>query len=159
MQTKSENITSNVPPTEVPSVETIKEVGKFTGAFQRFGSNFYHTLVSYGIGKVPAHKTALDAMSALGQAMAEGDSELAAAVGKANKQGDCKLTIKGKSGTVTRSTPLAIIRICQLMDKMHDEKLIVARPNLSQNKRIFKEEHAKYLTDAGQQWLADVETK
>ena len=144
---------ANVPSTAA-TLERVK-LGQFTGAFQRFGVNWFGLLFAYGISKLTAHKIAVDAMSSLGLAMASGNAELAAAISKANKQGESTFKISGKSGLTAHSNALAIIRLCQLLEKVRDEKLFVERPQLPSIKGLLTPEHVEYLEKCAK-WNVEV---
>lgn len=115
--------TQNTPTQETASIAKEKIVaGKFNGAFKTFAANWYHLLKFYGLSEKASHKVAADAMSAMGQAMSK-DSDLSAAVSKANKHGESSFKITGKSGLTKHSYAMSIIRICQLLEKIREEKL------------------------------------
>lgn len=118
--------------------------GKFNGAFKNFASNWYYLLKFYGISEFAAHKVATDAMSALGAAMSK-DSKLEAVVSKANKNGDSSFKIAGKSGLTQHSYAMSLIRVCQLLEKIRDEKLTAKPLKLANLEEFLNQDILGYL--------------
>jgi len=109
-------------------VKVIKiEAGKYNGAFGAFQRSFYHTLVAFGIDRGTAHKIGNDFGADLGRAMASGDADVAAAVGKANKNNESQIKLSGKSSRVVNSNAMNLNRACVLMEAVYKEGLCLKR--------------------------------
>ena len=102
------------------AVETPKEIkcGVFSGAFRLFAASWFSLLTFWGVEKPVAHKLSSDCMSQLGLALSNGDSELAAKIGKAKKNGESAFRISGKSGGTTMHNSMAIIRLVQVLEDL-----------------------------------------
>ena len=134
--------------TQTETVKTNKPItlGVFNGAFKVFASNWFTLLKFYGLSKKSAHKTATDAMSALGMAMSQ-DSKLSAAVSKANKVGESSFKITGNSGLTKHSYAMSIIRICQLLEKIREEGLTAKPLKLANVEEFLTEDLNDYLAE------------
>lgn len=133
------------PSSQTSEVKPI-QVGKFNGSFKNFASNWYYLLKFYGMSPKASHKLASDAMSALGNAMSK-DSKLDAAISKANKDGQSSFKISGKSGLTQHSYAMSIIRTCQLLEKIREEKLTYKPLKLADMDDFMQPDLLKYIAE------------
>lgn len=101
------------------------KIGEFTGAFGGFARNWYYDLTAFGMAKSEAHRIAMDAMADLGQAMASGDADVCAKIGKAKKDGTSEFKFGGKSERKRMTPAMSLIRVAQQLAALKAEKLIV----------------------------------
>lgn len=95
-------------------------VGVFSGAHGAFGHSAFLDLLYAGFSKRQAQLMAMDYLADLGNAM-KNDADLASRVGKANKEGQTRIRISGKSGKTLMTRVMAIVRIAQTLDSLHKE--------------------------------------
>lgn len=157
MQTTSNTTAPSVSTTPASDKKDGIILGKFNGAFRVFAANWFGLLVFYGLTKKQSHKIAFDAMSALGTAMAQ-DSELYAKVSKANKNGDGSFKIGGKSGLTQHSNAMKVIRVCQLLEAIREEKLTQKPCKLNDMEQFLSEELSTYVSDC-EQWKVTIVTE
>ena len=125
-------------------------LGQFNGAFKRFADTWFNDLRFYGIDPYAAHKVCNDGMSKLGDAMSK-DATLGAQVSKANKDGNYRFAISGKSDYVKGSNALTLIRISQQLEKLRVEKLLCAPLNITDLRKFIHEDVNNYLKES-QDW-------
>ena len=109
----------NVTTTEKAQVVKMR-VGVFSGAHGAFGHSAFLDLFYAGFSKRQAQLMAMDYVADLGNAM-KNDADLASRVGKANKEGQTRIRISGKSGKTPMTRVMAIVRIAQTLDNLHKE--------------------------------------
>ena len=142
MSTTATTVNPSVQSTEVKPIS----VGKFNGSFKNFAANWFYLLKFYGMSAKSSHKLASDAMSALGNAMSK-DSKLDATVSKANKDGQSSFKISGKSGLTQHSYAMSIIRTCQLLEKIREEKLTYKPLKLADMENFLQPDLLKYVSE------------
>lgn len=103
------------------------KLGKFNGAFAGFALNAYNSIFVCGVSKGAAHKMANDYASAIGRGISE-DDEFASKVAKAKKNGDMKIT--GKLEATLNDDSAKILRVCQVLGTLKQEKLVTKYPTL-----------------------------
>ncbi len=104
-----------------PEVKPIK-CGRFSGMLGRFQLNSYNTLLFVGMNNQVAHKVSVDFGSDLGRLMAS-DAEMASKVGKASKNGESRITIKG-GGKIANKYSMSIVRLAQQILDLYKEGLL-----------------------------------
>lgn len=144
----SNAIVSNQVSVSVPVEAKPLDAGRFPGMLGSFQREFYNSLKACGVSAEVSHKVATDFGSDLGRAIRE-DSELASAVGKANKNNESTFKITGKTARVANSYAMELKRVCQFMDDMASQKLI-KRGTLPP----LKDSLIEYLADCGK-WAAE----
>lgn len=104
--------------------------GEFHGNLGAFGLAAYNDLVGGGMSREVSHVIAGDYLSDLGNAM-KSDAELASRVGKANKSGEARIAIGGKSSKVRMTNAMALVRLAQRLDDLRDEVLYSRKIDVS----------------------------
>lgn len=142
---------------ETTSTQVTREiiVGKFAGAFSRFQLGAFNDLIWCQVPRRVAHKIATDFGSDFGRLMAT-DAEFAAKVGKADKNGNSKLTVSG-GGKISTSRTMSIVRVSQQIYNLNKEGLIVARelPQLSKTLAEYYQECVDWVET--QNWAPESE--
>jgi len=126
------------------------ECGRFEGAFKLFARSFY-TEVKYYLGNEKvAHKVACDGCASLADAMSKSD-EIAAKVNKAKKKNDGEGNFKVpsfKTGDTKLNNAMMLIRLCQQLECLREEKLLCKPLKLTDLSEFLKTEVQDYLDES-----------
>ena len=137
---------------ETNSKTPVIRIADFRGAFAAFALSCFNDLVAGKFtSRETCHEIACDFASDLGNALRAGDADLAAKVSKANKDGESKFTISGKSDKVKQSPAMSIARVCQQISALKKEKLLDSHVVPVE---LFAENIRDYIADKEQQAAA-----